>query len=224
MKRAQLENILPPLAKESQASYAYRLLELKIVSLALPPGQAVTEAELCEELDMGRTPVREALQRLQQEWLIKVLPRRGIFVTDIDIQGQMRMIEARRSVETHVVQLAASRASTEQRERFRQLAREFAGLVLSRDELAMGLTDGEFNALTFRAADNRFLTSALERMHALARRFWYVQSLRADIFATTAELHSALADAIAEGDPDIAADALKNLLDFAEQYTRASLG
>lgn len=224
MKRTYPADLLPAIANESQADYAYRLLELRIVALDLKPGQAVTEAGLCAEMGLGRTPVREALQRLAREWLIIVLPRRGMLVSDIDAHSQMRMIEARRSIERDVVKLATRRARPQQQAAFLQLARDFEALVASRDLQALSHTDGAFNRLTMDTAGNVFLSSALERMHALSRRFWYVQSRNADIFVPTVQLHAALARAIAGGDADHATRALEALLDFSEQTTRASIG
>ena len=85
MDKTEFSKLFPLIKNESQAARAYRLLELRIVSLDLKPGQAITESELCEYLDLGRTPVREALQRLAQEWLVKVLPRRGMIVSEVDL-------------------------------------------------------------------------------------------------------------------------------------------
>ena len=80
------------LSLAEQAYYAIREL---IVSLELPPGSAVREPELTEELGIGRTPVREALRRLAQERLVEVFPRRGIFVTTVDVRDLARLCEVR---------------------------------------------------------------------------------------------------------------------------------
>jgi DNA-binding GntR family transcriptional regulator len=222
VKRIKLEDILPPQARESQASHAYRLLELMIVALELAPGAAVTEADLCLKLGMGRTPVREALQRLEKEWLITIVPRRGMFVTDIDFEMQSSLLAARRCIEGEVVILAATRASEAQKAQFRALSGQFAELATSGDDLTMACVDSAFNQLTFEVAANPFLSTALERMHGLSRRYWYVLSRKADIFAPTAQLHSVLANAIARADCGAALRALDELLDLTERTTKAT--
>lgn len=223
MNKTELSKLFPVLKNESRAARAYRMLELRIVGLDLKPGQAITESELCEELDLGRTPVREALQRLAQEWLIKVLPRRGMIVSEVDLQCQMRMVEARRAMEGSLMRIAARKASRDERAQFRQLAVQFRQAASSKDEMGLSVADSAFNQLSFQVAGNEFLVAALQRMHALSRRFWKIQAQLSDILETTAQLHAELADAIADGDPELAAAATDKLLDNVENYTRAAL-
>src|SRR6188472_2376900 len=80
----------------SQSDQAYEQLEELIVTLQLPPGSDVTEAKLVERLGIGRTPVREALQRLARENLVVALPQRGYLVSHIDVRTQLRLLETRR--------------------------------------------------------------------------------------------------------------------------------
>ena len=78
-----------------------------IVTLELAPGSVIDEAELQEELQMGRTPIREALKRLSLESLVSIVPRRGMFVTNIGINDLQRLLEVRLELETLAVRLAA---------------------------------------------------------------------------------------------------------------------
>src|SRR6201995_1462509 len=95
---------------------AYRALYEEIVTLRIPPGTVVSEAILSRRLGVGRTPVREALQRLAREWLVVIMPRRGIVVSDIDPVRQLRLLEARREIERFLSRAAAKRAAPAQRE------------------------------------------------------------------------------------------------------------
>ncbi|MDD9728009.1 GntR family transcriptional regulator, partial [Roseovarius sp. SK2] len=78
---------------------AYEMIETRIVALDLEPGQVLSESQLVEELGIGRTPVREALQRLAAEGLVVVMPRRGVMVSEINIAKQLQLLELRREVE-----------------------------------------------------------------------------------------------------------------------------
>src|ERR1700758_831489 len=107
---------------ETLTEKAYRALEEEIVTLRIPPGSVVSEAILSRRLGVGRTPVREALQRLAREWLVVIMPRRGIVVSDIDPVRQLRLLEARREIERFLARSAARRATAVQREQFRAIA------------------------------------------------------------------------------------------------------
>ena len=104
---------------ETLTDKAYRALEEEIVTLRIPPGTVVSEAILSRRLGVGRTPVREALQRLAREWLVVILPRRGIVVSEIDPVRQLRLLEARREIERLLARSAAKRSTSAQRVQFR---------------------------------------------------------------------------------------------------------
>lgn len=106
---------------KSLTTQAYEILEAMIANLELKPGEALSEVELAERLGIGRTPVREALQRLAREHLVQILPQRGVLVSEIDIKRQLRLLEVRREVERLVVRCAARRANEEERQRFEEL-------------------------------------------------------------------------------------------------------
>src|SRR5438552_15886605 len=114
-----------PLAPQTLTDRAYASLEELIVTLQLPPGEAVSEAALSKQLGIGRTPIREALQRLARENLVVILPRRGVIVSEINVKTQLRLLEVRREVERLVAKSAARRATDPQRAQFSGLARDF---------------------------------------------------------------------------------------------------
>ena len=105
--------ILSPRTGEaaSFADRAYYAIRELIVTLELPPGAVVREPELTERLGIGRTPVREALRRLAQERLVEVFPRRGMFVTKVDVRDLARLCEVRVALEPEAARLAAERAT-----------------------------------------------------------------------------------------------------------------
>src|SRR6202165_6116729 len=100
-----------PDAVRSQSEEAYLRIRERIVSLDMPPGSVVNEGRLREELKIGRTPIREALQRLARENLVRSIPHRGTFVTDVNITDLARITEVRVVLEGHAARLAAERLS-----------------------------------------------------------------------------------------------------------------
>jgi DNA-binding GntR family transcriptional regulator len=207
----------------TQTDQAYDQLEELIVTLQLPPGSPVTGGELAERLGIGRTPVREALQRLARENLVVALPQRGYLISHIDVRMQLRLLETRREVERLIARSAARRASPEERQRFDQLADIFEKASLDNDATAFIRADREFNELSLQAARNEFAAGAMQLMHGLSRRFWYMHWRQAADMPETAHAHAVLARAIANGDEEGAANALDLLLDGILAFTKATL-
>jgi len=202
---------------------AYAQLEELIVTLQLRPGVAVSEATLSERLGIGRTPIREALQRLAREHLIVVLPQRGNLVSQIDVRKQLRLLETRREVERFIVRCAARRATAEERDEFRQLAAIFSRAADRNDSKSFLRADKRFNDLCLQAARNEFAAGAIGLMHGLSRRFWYLHYRQAADLPETARLHANVAGAIAAADADAAGKSLDALLDNIEAFTRATV-
>ena len=199
---------------------AYGHLEEMIVTLQLPPGSAVSETALSQRLGIGRTPIREALQRLARERLVTILPRRGIIVSEINVKSQLRLLEVRREVERLVAKSAARRTTPEERAQFLDLARRFEKSAKTSDEVSFMRVDREFNELSVHAARNEFAAGAMSLMHSLSRRFWYIHYKQAADMPLTAKLHADVARAIAAGEEAEAGKAMDRLLDTVAKFTR----
>jgi len=194
-----------------------------IIRLELAPGEVVSEARLASRLDIGRTPIREALQRLARERLVQIIPRRGVIVSAIDVKAQLRLLEVRRELERLVARSAARRATPEERTRFAAIATAFDTAARKRDDRAFLRTDREFNELVLVAARNEFAAAGMALMNGLSRRFWYIHYRKAANLPETARLHAAIAAAIAAGEERRAGEALDGLLDNIEAFTRKTL-
>jgi DNA-binding GntR family transcriptional regulator len=207
----------------SLADVAYERLEEMIVTLELPPGAVVSEAALSARLGIGRTPIGEAVQRLAREDLITILPRRGIVVSEINIKKQLKLLEVRREVERLIARCAARRATAEERRRFEQIAAEMDKSVRRDDALAFVRLDHEFNDLCAQAARNEYAANFMAVMQSLSRRFWVVHHRQVGDLPRGAKVHADVARAIASGDEEAAAAASDRLIEYIEEFTRASL-
>jgi DNA-binding GntR family transcriptional regulator len=206
------------------ADRAWRALEEDIVTLRIAPGSVVSEAGLSAQLGLGRTPVREALQRLATEGLVQILPRRGIIVTEIDVAAQLRLLEVRREIERLLARSAAQRGTPAHRERFSAIADEMETAARRQDDVAFMRLDRAFNLLLLEAAANEFATAAMKMMNGLARRFWFVHYRLVADMPLAARLHAGVARAIAKGDPKAAATASDRLIDYIQDFSRKSIG
>ena len=211
---------VPGMGGQSLTDLAYAHLEELIVTLKLQPGATVSEGELSVLTGIGRTPIREALQRLAREKLVNILPRRGVVVTDINVGSQLRLLEVRRELERLIARSAARRATSEERARFRELAKLFEKSAREDDDVTFMRTDREFNTLCSAASHNDFAAGAMSLMHSLSRRFWYIHYKQAADMPATAKLHADIARAIADADEERAARASDRLLDAIEKFTR----
>jgi DNA-binding GntR family transcriptional regulator len=156
---------------QSQAEQAYELLEEKLVTLELPPGAQVSEGRLIDMVGLGRTPVREAIQRLAQQELLEVLPRKGLVVTPINRNSMLHILEARKPIERVIVSRAALNAKDQQRSDISALARRFS---ISHDSFTDFLRiDLELGKLLDECAGNRYATAAASPLRSHCRRFWY---------------------------------------------------
>ena len=174
---------------------AYQLIRHKIITLELPPLTSIDEQVLMEDLQLGRTPIREALQRLAVEDLVFFAPRRGIFVSEISITDLQKIFEARLVLEGFCARLAAQRATAEQLARMDDIV---AGLdkVDGKESRALMAVDEAFHEWLYDAADNKFVADTLRRLHALSFRLWHLVLDRLGNVREAMEQHVEIADAV----------------------------
>lgn len=213
----------PPDADETLTERAYRALEEQIVTLRLAPGAVVSEAMLSRRLRIGRTPIREALQRLARERLVMILPRRGIIVSEIDVTSQLRLLEVRRELERLLARSAARRADPSQRRQFTAIAEGMEQAAQRNDDIAFMRLDRAFNTLLLEAARNEYAASAMGLMNGLSRRFWYMHYRKVADLPLAARLHADVAGAIAAGQEGEAAAASDRLVEYIQEFARQTV-
>jgi len=184
------------------------------VTLALAPGAVVQEKALAESLGLGRTPVREAVQRLAGEGLLRVMPRKGLLVSPVLRSELGQIVEVRRVLERLLVVKAAERASPDQRKALQALSSHLA--AAAKDLEAFFRLDRRLDELLASACGNVYLVRTLAPMHAHCRRLWYMHRDRLDL-ASAAEVHATLARNVAGGDGAGAARALNGIIAVVEQ-------
>lgn len=207
----------------SLSDKAYRQMEELIVTLRLEPGKILSEAALATRLKIGRTPIREALQRLAREGLVLILPRRGILVSEINVKTQLRLLEVRREIERLMARTAAIRATAAERGQFQAIAEGMTKAAAGADDILFMRLDRELNLLVAQASRNEFASKSMGLMHGLSRRFWYLHYKEVADLPLAARLHADVARVIAKGDAAKAAAASDKLLNYVEDCTRAAI-
>ena len=208
----------------SLAEQAYEGIRDRLVMLDIRPGDPLNDDALAQELGTGRTPVREALKRLEGDRLVVAYPRRGTFATAVDITDLAHISDIRAQLEPLAASRAAENASAATRARLADLAEDVAGLearISDRRELLR--RDVRVHREIYRAAGNPYLEDILVRQDNLATRIWCLFLDRIPAIAGHVGEHVALLEAIVEGDADTAGRlALEHVVGF-ERAVRAVL-
>jgi len=202
---------------------AYNRLEEMIVTLSLAPGAVLSEQTLAATLGIGRTPIREALQRLGHEGLVRVLPRKAIIVTDTDPKRQLLVLEVRRELERLLARASAERAPEAERRRFQGIADGMEAAARTSDDIAFMRLDRELNTLLADAAHNEYAARSMRFLNGHSRRFWYLHYKQAADLPKCARLHADEARAIAKGNLARAMAASDKLIDYVETFTRTTV-
>jgi DNA-binding GntR family transcriptional regulator len=187
-------------AGELLADRAYVELRDQIVTLAIAPGAPINEESLGRELGLGRTPLREAIKRLALENLVAVYPRRGTFVTEINITDLAHISDVRVQLEGHAAYRAAQRLTAAQRDELEALVAEIEQPRTDADAL-MGL-DARIHRFVYRCAANPYLRNTLEHYLNLSLRIWYLVLGRLPHLFERVHEHTELLHAIRAGDAD----------------------
>ncbi len=207
---------------DSRSEAAYRILKEKIVTLEFPPASVLNEAELMAELNLGRTPIREALQRLAFDNLVIILPRRGTIVADLNMSDIQKIFEVRVELEAYAAKLAAERARPEQ---IAEMERLFAGaedIISQGDYHELIWLDHQAHCLLAQAAQNEFLEETLEQLYTHILRLWYVSLHKVSLLADAIQEHRQVIAAVKAGDGDRAAQIMRNhIAGFQRKFTAA---
>lgn len=187
----------------SLSQQAYECIKQEIVSLKLPPGSVINEIDLQEELDLGRTPIREALKRLSLEKLVIIVPRRGMFVTEIGIRDLQQLFEMRLPLESLAARLAARRGTREHWDRMQAALRHLS--ETDADNQALITIDQTCHEIIYDAADNEFLRDTLVTHYALSLRLWYYFLSRIGDMREAIREHNLILGALRAKDSDLAA-------------------
>jgi DNA-binding GntR family transcriptional regulator len=202
----------------SFADRAYYAIRDLIVTLELPPGSVVREPDLTARLGIGRTPVREALRRLAQERLIEVYPRRGMFVTTVDVRDLARLCEVRLALEPEAARLAAERATEADLEEMNALLAELDGRP-RRDHRALIDLDERIHRAIYHASHNPFLVETLEEYYAHALRIWMVALARTNLGAAVGG-HRGVLEAVVSGNGARAGRLMREHVESFEEAVR----
>lgn len=205
------------------ADRAYEELRDRLVTLQIKPGEPIDEDRLGRELEMGRTPIREAIKRLALENLVAVFPRRGTFAAEINITDLAHITEVRQALEGQAAYRAAERLTDSQHAELTRLLEELRASRGSEDVPALMALDTRVHRFIYRLSGNPFLEETLYRYFNLSLRIWYLVIDRLPHMFQRVHEHEPLLEAIAARDPDLARDIVAGHVATFESEIRSVL-
>jgi DNA-binding GntR family transcriptional regulator len=193
----------------SLADRAFEDIKEKILKLYFLPGQYLNEGALCALLNVGRTPVHQALQRLQHEGLVEIMPRKGVIVQPGSISEILKILDSRATIEADLARNAASRANAKEAEALKTLARAGAPNGQNSQLESFIEADRAFHRKLAELAENPVLSEIALSLHERSIRYWYLHLWQTFDGKASVREHSAIAEAIAKGDGEAAAKAVR---------------
>ena len=218
MKTVDAESPQRPMTEEAGVSLnelAYRRFKQALVTLSYKPGEYLNTAQVMNDLDMGRTPINQAIHRLANEGLLQVVPRKGVMVSPLSMDDALELIEVRLANEMLCMQLASQRITERQIATLTELNRQIEAASQERDRVRMMTLDHEFHQELAQIAGNNMLADILSVLHARAQRFWASTLSREGHMREVIDEHRAIIAALAAQDSAAAAEAAQaHILSF----------
>lgn len=189
----------------------------------LQPGERLMEIQLAEDLGVSRTPVREAIRKLEMEGYVIMMPRRGTYVADLSIRDINEVFEIRTSLESLASGLAAERINEDELEKLQRLLVEIGAYIKSEDMESIVRTDTEFHDLLYQASRNTRLVGIISNLREQLTRFRTTSMSFPGRLKATLEEHRKIVEAIAQGDEKAARKAAEHHMEKSEQTLLASM-
>lgn len=178
----------------------YLELKHKILTGEIVSQTRLMEIDLSEKMNVSRTPIREAIRRLADDGLVKIVPRRGAYVANISIKDMLDVFEVREDMEGFVAQLAAQRISEEEKVELERIAAEYENALESADDKESIIElDERFHNYIVGCCGNETLSELVKYVQELSLRFRYLYYNDYTLYESTAEQHQKIISAIKEG-------------------------
>lgn len=152
----------------------YEELKMQILTGAIVPGTRMMEVELAKEIGVSRTPIREAIRKLEKEGLVTIEPRRGAYASQISTEDMVEILEVRQNMEGLAAFFAASRMNDEQMAELKDVSEHYNKAVQDGDMQEMIKYDTRFHRIIVESCNNKVLVQMIEQLQELVLRFRYI--------------------------------------------------
>jgi DNA-binding GntR family transcriptional regulator len=192
---------------------AYQAISGAIANLQFKPGEALKQDHLARWLSISRTPVREALRRLEQDGIIQTVAGRGLVVTELTVKDVEDMLEMLRLLDAHAAELAARRRTPDQAGRLAEVAQALLAAAERHDVEAWSIADKPYHEIVLAASGNGLLRQTIQDVRRRLHRITINSGTRPERLLACTHEHLNVADAIVRGDADAAAQLMRTHID-----------
>ncbi len=208
-------------AATSLRDAAYDAIKHRIITCVFKPGDYLNEAYVSATIGIGRTPVHQAIDRLTNDGLLEVIPRKGVIVKPVSLDEVAQIIDARRINEPYCARLAAERADHIDISTLGDILNRADAWTEVRNIEQMMLLDREFHIALAKAAKNAVMSGILQNLHDRSLRFWFISLTAHNHHREVQREHRAIFEAIRTHNPEAAAQAMIDHVDsFRRNVTR----
>jgi DNA-binding GntR family transcriptional regulator len=205
----------------------YQTIKDRILNMEYHPGDILNEKILAKEFGVSRTPLREVLNKLEWERLVRVLPRTGTMVAEIEFQQIMNTFQVRLGIEEMIGKLASEHATSEHHQRLEQLLEQCIFLLNNTDKVALMAIDRELRAILNDSTNNPVLKNISESLYDLTARLWCVVldngDWKEEVQSVFDEIHQTLI-VLKSGEEDLGMLRRDLLIKHIERIRRKFLG
>jgi Transcriptional regulators len=211
MRELITENVNPISSGKSLSlnEQAYLAFRHKLITLRYKPGEYLNTAQVMDDLEIGRTPINQAIHRLATEGLLQIIPRKGVMVAPLSIDDALELIEVRLVNETLCVELASKKVSDVHIHQLHGMNQQIGSACKARDREKMMLLDREFHQVLANIAGNSRLSDILSVIHAQAQRFWATTLSNVEHMDEVITEHNEIIEALKSGDTRRATEAAR---------------
>lgn len=188
-----------------------------IIQGTLKPGERLMETQLAEELGVSRTPVREAIRKLELEGFVVMIPRRGTYVAGLSIKDINEVFEIRTALDVLAAGLAAERITDEELEEMERLLVQIGEFIDTDDIHKIVEADAEFHDILYRASRNDRLSGIINNLREQFTRFRSISMAYPGRLQNTLDEHRRLVEAIAQRRVEVAQQVAREHMENAEQ-------
>lgn len=204
-------------ARQSLSDVAYEELKFRVITLVYEPGSYLNEAKLSDDLEIGRTPIHQAVRRLTHEGLIEMIPRKGLIVRPISLQEVGEIIDLRLVNEVYCAGQACEKMTAAAAEELSEILKEAEEFAKQGDIQSQMMVDRSFHDKIAQTAGNQVLAEILRNLHERSMRIWFVSLANETHADKVRHDHWNILEALKSGDRSKAEDAMRaHVLAFKE--------
>lgn len=186
----------PAAPPKTLAQVAYEKIKERLVSGQYLPGQFLQETFICDDLDLGRTPVHQGLHRLQQEGILDIIPRKGILVRVESISEILTALEVRGLLEPFATMQCAERATPDELKELAEIHTEYKRRLKTGDRVKLAEVDRQFHSRIAQIGGNNLIVEFLRPIHERMSRLWFLPHWQSLDYDLTGSEHEAILNAI----------------------------